>query len=84
MNTTPIQTPQRRKSAKKSKTRTPETDTRLLDRATSASQAAALDLVDSHRDGLTQFEASARLDRWGPTRCGTSVRRAQSCSTCAR
>lgn len=66
MNTTPIQTPQRRKSAKKSKTRTPETDTRLLDRATSASQAAALDLVDSHRDGLTQFEASARLDRWGP------------------
>lgn len=66
MNTTPIQTPQRRKSAKKSKTRTPETDTRLLDRATSASQTAALDLVDSHRDGLTQFEASARLDRWGP------------------
>ncbi len=66
MNTTPIQTPQRRKSAKKSKTRTPETDTGLLDRATSASQAAALDLVDSHRDGLTQFEASARLDRWGP------------------
>lgn len=60
MNTTPIEiTP-------KGKHPTSSSDTRLLERAISATADGSLALVDSERRGLTQEEAQKRFDKWGP------------------